>query len=151
MILYLDASALVKRYVAEPGSPEVNEIISTIAVVGTALVTRAEVGAALAKGVRLGALNQEEAMAALHTFRDEWSDLVRIQVTEAVIARAEMLAWEQSLRGYDAVHLAAASIWQDAMSDPVIMATFDRHLWVAARRIGLIPFPEDLSDFLKAP
>ena len=25
MILYLDASALVKRYVAEPGSAEVNE------------------------------------------------------------------------------------------------------------------------------
>ncbi|NOZ27568.1 MAG: type II toxin-antitoxin system VapC family toxin [Chloroflexi bacterium] len=109
MILYLDASALVKRYVAEPGSPEVSEVISTIAVAGTALITRAEGGAALAKGVRLGALSREEAMAALHTFWGEWSDLVRIQITEAVAARAEMLAWEHSLRGYNAIHLAAAS------------------------------------------
>ena len=29
MILYLDTSALVKRYVAEPGSAEVSEAIST--------------------------------------------------------------------------------------------------------------------------
>ena len=52
MILYLDASALVKRYVAEPGSVEVNEAISRAEVTGTALISRAEVAAALAKAVR---------------------------------------------------------------------------------------------------
>ena len=47
MILYLDASALVKRYVAEPGSTEVNDAIATAEVIGTAIISRAEVAAAL--------------------------------------------------------------------------------------------------------
>jgi len=52
MILYLDASALVKRYVTEPGSSEVSEAINRAEMAGTALVSRAEVAAALAKAAR---------------------------------------------------------------------------------------------------
>ena len=59
MILYLDASALVKRYVAEPGSAEVDGAISRAEVIGTVLFSRAEVAAALAKAVRMEALTRE--------------------------------------------------------------------------------------------
>jgi predicted nucleic acid-binding protein len=109
MILYLDASALVKRYVAEPGSAEVNAIIAQAEVVGTAVVSRAEGAAALARAVRTGALTQVDAMACLQAFRNEWPDLARVQITELVIARADTFAWDYGLRGYDAVHLAAAT------------------------------------------
>jgi predicted nucleic acid-binding protein len=51
MILYLDASSLVKRYVAEPGSTEVGDAISSADVVGTARISRPEVAAALANGL----------------------------------------------------------------------------------------------------
>ena len=108
MILYLDASALVKRYVAEPGSAEVSEAIARAQVGGTVLVSRPEVAAALAKAVRGDALTGDEALACLRVFRKEWQDLMRVQVTEMAVARADTLAWEHSLRGYDAVHLAAA-------------------------------------------
>jgi len=148
MILYLDASALVKRYVAEPGSAEVNEAISRAEVTGTALISRAEVAAALAKAVRMDVLTREDASAALQVFRNEWPDLVRVQMTEMVIARADVFAWEYGLRGYDAVHLAAASLWQDALGERVTLATFDRRLWGTAERVGLIPYPADLSALL---
>ncbi|MEJ2737608.1 MAG: VapC toxin family PIN domain ribonuclease, partial [Anaerolineae bacterium] len=94
MILYLDASALVKRYVAELGSDEVNAAISRADVTGTALISRAEVAAALAKAVRVNALTREEALVAFQVFRNEWPDLVRVQVTELVIARAGTFAWD---------------------------------------------------------
>ena len=71
MILYLDASALVKRYVAEPGSAEVDEAISKAEVIGTVLISRAEVAAALAKAVRMDALTREDALASLQVFRSE--------------------------------------------------------------------------------
>jgi predicted nucleic acid-binding protein len=148
MILYLDASTLVKRYVAEPGSAEVNETISVAEVIGTALISRAEVAAALAKAVRMNALTREDALASLQVFRNEWPDLVRVQVTEMVIARADVFAWEHNLRGYDAVHLAAASLWQDAMSEQVTLSTFDRQLWAAAKRSGLACHPVDLPALL---
>ncbi|MEW5957212.1 MAG: type II toxin-antitoxin system VapC family toxin [Chloroflexota bacterium] len=148
MILYLDASALVKRYVAESGSTETGEAMARAEVIGTVIISRAEVAAALAKAVRVGALPLEEAAASLKAFRNEWLDLVRVEVTEMVITRADSLAWEHNLRGYDAVHLAAALVWQEAMGAPVTIATFDRHLWAAAERVGLAAYPNDLAALL---
>ena len=63
MIVYLDASALVKRYVAEFGSTEVVDVTAAAAAVATAVVTRAEVAAALARAVRLGVLGEKSGDA----------------------------------------------------------------------------------------
>jgi predicted nucleic acid-binding protein len=149
MILYLDASALVKRYVAEPGSAEVGDALARAEIVGTALVSRAEVAAALGKAARVGALTQEEAAACLQRFREEWLDLMRVQVTEMVVTRADTFAWEHGLRGYDAVHLAAASTWQDALGEQVTFSTFDRRLWETAKRVGMALHPADLPALLE--
>jgi predicted nucleic acid-binding protein len=148
MILYLDASALVKRYVTEPGSADVSEAMSRADVVGTALISRAEVVAALGKAVRLAALTQEEALASIRVFRSEWLSLVRVQITEIVITHADTFAWEHGLRGYDAVHLAAAFWWQHATSEQVTLSTFDRQLWIAASEVGLALHPADLPALL---
>jgi predicted nucleic acid-binding protein len=150
MILYLDASALVKRYVAEPGSPEVAEAIAEAEVVGTSLISRAETAAALAKAVRVETLTREDAASALQVFRSEWLSLVRVQATEMLVARADALAWELGLRGYDAVHLASALLWQDGMSEALTLATFDLQLWEAGDQRGLLLFPDDLPEMLTA-
>jgi predicted nucleic acid-binding protein len=141
--LYLDASALVKRYVDEGGSRRVHRIIAESQMVATAVVSRAEVGAALAKAVRLGVLTPEAGQLSVSAFRFEWPAIVRLPITESVAARADSLAWEHGLRGYDAVHLAAALHWADLVDAPVTMATFDRQLWGAAASVGLTLVPED--------
>jgi predicted nucleic acid-binding protein len=148
MILYLDASALVKRYVAELGTSEVAEAIARAEVVGTSTISRTETAAALAKAVRVGTLAREAAASALQVFRSEWVNLVRVQPTELLIAWADSLAWELGLRGYDAVHLASALLWKEGMGQEVALATFDRRLWQAAIQRGLLPFPDDLTGML---
>jgi hypothetical protein len=140
-VVYLDASALVKRYVRETGTEGVQRLLRGAGVVGTAAITRVEVTAALAKAVRMGVLAGSEALDALGAFRDEWRALERIQVTETILSRAANLAWEQNLRAYDATHLAAAVIWQELLGVPVTMATFDRELWEASRAAGLDVWP----------
>jgi len=142
VILYLDASALVKCYVAEAGSPEVRRLIGEAQFVGTAAISRAEVAAALAKAVRVGWLPHDEASAALAAFREQWVDLVRLQLGEGVLGRAEALAWEQGLRGHDAVHLAAALFWQEVIGERVTLACYDRGLWIAGSKTGLALWPE---------
>lgn len=151
MILYLDASALVKRYVIEAGSEDVAAAIASSASTATGIISRAEVAAALAKAVRMSALTKDEAEASLSLFRGQWPDLVRVRATEAIVARADSLAWEFGLRGYDAVHLASAVSWQDLIGHRVTLATYDRLLWQAARDLGLLPFPADLQSFLEGP
>ena len=148
MILYLDASALVKRYVSEPGTDEVLQAIGEAEAAGTATISRAEMAAALAKAARSGALSREEALLAHQTFRQEWPDLIRLPVSEGVLDRAADLAWDQGLRGYDAVQLAAAVSWRDALETPVRFATFDRQLWTAASQVRLAAFPDDLPALL---
>ena len=148
MIVYLDASALVKRYVAEVGSVEVNVLIAQADAIGTAVISRAEVAAALGKAVRMGALPRDEAQAALQVFYAQWPDLVRLQLTEVILAQAGVLAWDHGLRGYDAVHLAVARFWQSSLGEPVTLAAFDRQLWQASRAVGLVAWPEDLAPFV---
>jgi predicted nucleic acid-binding protein len=143
MILYLDASALVKRYVAEVGSVEVDRLIAQAGVAGTAAISRAEVAAALAKAVRVGTLARDEAEAALQVFRTQWVDLVRLQLTGVILAQADALAWDYGLRGYDAVHLAVVRFWQSSLGEAVTLATYDRQLWQAGGAAGLVVWPED--------
>lgn len=143
MIVYLDTSALVKHYVQESGSEEVERVIGEARLVGTAAITRVEMAAALAKAVRMHLLSRDEAAEALGAFEAEWESLVRLQLHELLLARAASLAWERGLRGYDAVHMASALFWRDIVGEPVVLATYDRELWEEAVRSGLKVFPED--------
>lgn len=150
MIVYLDASALVKEYTEEVGSTEVDQLLIQADALGTSLLSRAEVAAALAKSVRTRALSWQQARTALETFRANWPRLARLSITESIVARADSLAWEYGLRGYDAVHLASVLSWAETSGEPITLATFDRRLWQAAERTGLDAWPEDLAPFLRA-
>ncbi len=144
MIAYLDSSALVKRYVQEAGSGDVTVLIAEADALGTCSITRAEVSAALARATRLGWVRRGDAEAALLVFRAQWPSLARLQLTEPLLARADALAWEHELRGYDAVHLAAALYLQESVREPVTLATFDRELWRAGQAAGLAVWPTAL-------
>jgi predicted nucleic acid-binding protein len=144
MNIYLDSSALVKRYINESGSDNVERLLSEAALVATTLISRAEVSAALGKAVRLQAITSEEGLAALKQFRSHWNHLVRIKIEEHTIAKADSLAWDYSLRGYDAVQLASALLWQGALNESITFVTFDRQLWEAGTKVGLEVLPEIL-------
>jgi uncharacterized protein len=148
MIGYLDTSALVKRYVAEPGSDLVERFLAEVDAPATVALSRVELSAALAKAVRVGALRADEALTCRRLADQDWPHLVRLPVTESTVDRAAMLAWSENLRGYDAVQLAAACAWQETLDQGVSFASFDGALWQAAGRYGLVPFPPDLPALL---
>ena len=141
MILYLDSSAIVKQYVAESGSVEVEAAIEGAQAAGTSVLSRAEVTAALKKGRRTNAFNDNSARVALRRFNADWPRYIRIRITEKLVKHAATIAWDHDLRGYDSVQLASAAAWQQALGRAVTLATFDSALWKAADRIGLIAFP----------
>jgi uncharacterized protein len=145
VIVYLDASALVKRYVTERGSRETGELSAKADVVATSLVSRAEVAAALAKAVRLGIVEPDNGRRAQRAFASQWPDIAKVPVTEALMSRAEALAWDFALRGYDAVQLASALTLQEAVGAEITLATFDRQLWDAGKKAGIRIWPETLK------
>jgi len=141
VIVYLDASALVKRYVTEAGSVEVASLIGEAQAIGTAVISRAEVAAAFARAARVGLVTHEAAAKALQAFNADWEHLIRLQLGEPLAARAAAHAWEYGLRGYDAVHLASALVWRETLGEAVTVATYDRELWRGARAAGLFSWP----------
>jgi len=142
MILYLDTSALVKRYIRETGTDEVIPLVENAGSVGSASLTKVEMAAALEKTVRQGWIKRKIALQAWQDFLDQWSSFTRLNISSGTIERASKLAWEYSLRGYDAIHLACAILWQETLETQITMATFDRDLWRASKKAGLAVWPE---------
>jgi uncharacterized protein len=143
-MIYLDTSALVKVYIAEAGSVQVRALLAQQSPLATGVLVKVEMAAALSRAARLGYLSRESAQAAWQQFRGDWPRLVRVGVSEAILERAAALAWEHQLRGYDAVHLAAALSCREFGDNRVMVATFDRELWRAAQETELAVWPEEL-------
>jgi predicted nucleic acid-binding protein len=148
---YLDASALVKRYIMERASRETIALTSQAEMTATSIVSRAEMAAALAKAVRIGLVTREVARNAQRSFAGDWQNLLRVPLTETLVARAETLAWEHGLRGYDAVQLASALTWQESVGEEIMLATFDQQLWEAAKQSGLKAWPDQLPGATSEP
>jgi predicted nucleic acid-binding protein len=142
MNLYLDTSALVKRYVEEYGSEDVLDWMELANTIGTGLITRAEVAAAISRAMKMDHFTEQASIKALDRFRKDWTGFHRIPINEELIARADFLACQHGLRGYDAVHLAAVLIWQEALMQPVTLATYDQELASAGRKSGLNILPK---------
>jgi predicted nucleic acid-binding protein len=143
VILYLDTSALIKRYVQETGSADMRAWLLSADDKATILVTRAEMSSALNRLLRMKFLSVDEYASTLDTFRADWEDYHRLPITESLVARADLLACEHNLRGYDAIHLAAALTWQDLLDLPVTLVTYDKELAKAALASGMAILPEE--------
>jgi uncharacterized protein len=110
-LYYLDTSALVKRYVAEVGTAWVQALTlaSSGSIIATSRLAGPEMISALTRKAHAGGISVADAARAVTQFRRYWE--LRFQVVEvdrAVALLAMDLADRHGLRGYDAVHLAAA-------------------------------------------
>jgi len=92
MIVYLDASALVKIYILEDGTHGVENLLTMADLLGTAILSRAEVSAALCKAVRTRAIQAKQASEAVKQFRTHWPSLFRLGIDGMVVEKADRLA-----------------------------------------------------------
>jgi len=133
VIAYLDASALVKYLIEEPGTDRAERLWQTASDRYTSRITYAEARAALARAGRDGRTTPREQATARRGLDMRWDALRQIGVTDGLVRLAGDLADRRALRGYDAVHLASALI----LGGEVVMATWDRELSDAASEEGL--------------
>jgi predicted nucleic acid-binding protein len=145
-IIYLDTSALLKHYIGEEGTEHVKRLILQAEGIGSAAITYVEIASAMARTVRNGYISSEEGQKAWKAFQQDWPFIAQQTISTQLVERAASLAWKYRLRGYDSIHLAAAMVWQDALTTPVTLATFDRELWQAAHEAGLVVWPEKISN-----
>lgn len=136
-MLYLDSSALVKLYVREMGTEETRALAGAEEYWLCHDIGYVEVRAALAAAERLGRLSTQARVQAATRFREDWHGISRVAVDPELMERAADLAEGLALRGYDAVHLAAADRVRLAAGKDLVFLSFDRVLNRAARLLGL--------------
>lgn len=131
MILYLDTSSLVKLVRKdEVHADQVRMWAATADTLATSRVALPEAAAALARRHRLGGLTRRQLTRALSQLGHAWPDYFALDIDER---RAARLAVTHGLRGFDAVHLAAALTVRDALGpDGVAFTSFDAELVRAA-------------------
>jgi hypothetical protein len=137
--LFLDASALTKRYLTEIGSAWVSHLAdpATGNTLVVAEITRVEVAAALAARCRANAITEiERDLLVTLLLRHFDSEYQILAITPALTASAVELTQRHRLRGYDAVQLAAA-LAASAVLPGLVFVAADDELLDAARAEGL--------------
>lgn len=134
MIAYFDTSAVVPLLVAEPGSARAASLWAGADRVVSVRLMYPETRAALAQAARRGRLTARQLRDAVTGFDSLFEEIDIVEVDDALARRAGELAEVRQLRGYDAVHLAAA----DRVHDPsVVVVAGDGALLDAATTEGM--------------
>lgn len=131
MKLYLDSSALVKRYVDEAGSDAIVAAMSSADTCSICRIGFVETVRAVARGGEPEDVERAER---------DWGSFRVVEVDRMVAERAARLGVATGLRTLDAVHLAAAL----SLPAGVTFATWDARLHRAAREHGLQTLPAAL-------
>ena len=129
MSLYVDSSALLKRYVDEPDSGTAESLLRSDPSLVTARHTIVEVRRNLAR-----LLEERDAAAARSAFLEDRDALSIVELDEVTCEMAAVIAELTGVRTLDALHLAAV---QRVGGAAVPLLTFDMRQAQAARSLGL--------------
>lgn len=132
MITYVDTSTLLKLVVDEQGSDQAFAIWSSAELVASVALVTVEARAALAAALRGGRITTAQHEAVKLELDALVADLHLVGPTDELLVLAAELAESEGLRGYDAVHLAAALVVGATM-----LSSADTDLCAAAERRGL--------------
>ncbi len=137
MILFCDTSALVKLYILEDSSREMQALAGAATAIAVCPIAWAEMMAGLARRALEFPNDADATELVRKRLRTDWPRYVVVEVTQALVELAGEYADTFALRGYDSVQLAAARTLHDMAGEEVQFACFDTRLGKAARMLGM--------------
>lgn len=132
MKAFFDASAMAKRYIAEPGSEQVEAILHQATSLGVSVIIVPEIVSALNRRTREKLLTTPDYALIKQQLVEDVTDAEMIQLSSPVLARSIKLLEQHQLRGMDSLHIACAIEWK---AD--IFVSSDRRQLAAAGEEGL--------------
>jgi predicted nucleic acid-binding protein len=141
MILYLDTSALVKKYFEEKNSPEVIAVWKSALGICTSAVAYAELLAAVYRKASETRVDKPLFESVVSTFQTDWSSFIIVEVDNRLNETIHKVIANHGLRGFDAIHLASALAIGSVVADHFLFACYDERLAQAARAEGLETLP----------
>lgn len=133
---YFDTSAVVKRYVLEPGSLRVRGLLRRHDFLSSA-ITPLEILSALRRRRQTGELSEKNFTAAIRRVGSDRGRWELIELGAVVLSRAEEVIQQGPMRTLDAIHIASAVVFQAAAGLRIPFVTGDGRQRDAAERMSL--------------
>jgi predicted nucleic acid-binding protein len=130
--VFLDTSALAKRYVAEPGSDKVLSACQQADSLVVSMICLPELISTLSRLVREKRLTKAAYLKLKSDAMADLADVDVCQITPQILASVVSLLELHPLRAMDALHVACA-----LASKPDVFVSADRRQLSAARKAGL--------------
>jgi uncharacterized protein len=134
VIAYFDTSAIVPVVVEEPTTRLCSRLWNESTRVVSVRLLYPEARAALARAQRMGRLTRSQLVTAVAELDSLLDEVDVIELGPDIARSAGELAQRYGLRGYDAVHLAAALAVAD---DDLVLVTGDADIAAAATSAGI--------------
>lgn len=141
LILYLDTSALVKRYFQEPYSDDIISMWKSVTQIVTSFVAYAETMASIYRKKREADLKDRIVRKITDSFKQDWETFIHVEVNDELKGYIDRVIERHPLRGFDAIHLASAMVIYEIIPENFVFACFDNRLARAAQSEGLEIFP----------
>lgn len=134
MRIFLDTSALAKRYVQEPGSGELSELLTSItSEIFISTLAFVEFASAMGRKMRNKEIAEAKVGEAIKELEKDWYEVfTKIPLEDMLAETAATIALEHSLKGEDAVHLASAQA-----IDVELFVASDNRLIRVAKKMGI--------------
>lgn len=112
---FLESSALVKRYLEEPGSAWISGVVAhaDYPIIFISILARVEIPAALARAERMRRITPRDRDLVWRKFDEDRRRFEVVYLSDEVLKRAGMLVREYPLRALDALQLASALAVQE--------------------------------------
>jgi predicted nucleic acid-binding protein len=155
-MLYLDASALAKRYFDEKGSTAVAARFESGERIFTSILSYAEIHSAIARKFRDKEFDVQEFIGLRDAFQNDWYfSLSKLDLDLKAMIALPRLVETYSLNAGDAIHLSTAvwlkdsilvGVWSAKSGETVEFGVSDNRLANVAQACGLQVFNPENED-----
>ena len=132
MKVFLDSSALAKRYIQETGSEKVELILKQASSLGLSSLCPVEIISAMRRRRRELSLTKDQYLLAKQALVDDARDAEIVNVIPRVVGKAIAILEKEQLRAIDAIHIASAIEWKASL-----FVSSDKKQLAAASHAGL--------------
>ncbi|MCF6148401.1 MAG: type II toxin-antitoxin system VapC family toxin [Candidatus Kuenenia sp.] len=130
-MIYLDTSALVKKYVAEEGSENIVTIMQN-SVIATSRLTYPEILSAFVRRFRAGDITNNKLKEIVKDFESDWDCFTILDIHEELLPIIKNITEKHYLRGADSIHLSSALWLKNTLNEDVAFVASDTNLLNAA-------------------
>ncbi len=132
MIVYLDTSAIIKHYLQEPGSENVQRLFQEADYLGTSVFSEIETISSLERAKKIARIDSPSYRSILAQMNRDFQTFALEAVSAETVRNGIRLVRQHGLRPGDAIQLASAQLLKRRLPQ-MIFAAYDEKLLESAR------------------